>query len=86
MTTVQTTARTGSRGPDRLLRVKEAAEQLAVSPKAVYRLCESGALAHHRFGVGRGTIRIRQRDLYAFIDDCRVEQVQDELYGYDHLA
>lgn len=70
----------------RLLRVREAAEELAVSAKVVYRLCESGDIPHHRIGVGRGSIRIRREDLDVFIDDCRVESVQDELCGYDHLA
>jgi excisionase family DNA binding protein len=51
-------------GRDRLLRVAEVAEQLAVGAWAVYRLCETGELAHVRIN---NSIRIRPRDLEEFV-------------------
>jgi len=54
--------------PDELpLTVVEAARAMKVSKDAVYDLCDSGKLRHHRIGSGRGTIRIMPRD----IDDFR---------------
>jgi excisionase family DNA binding protein len=47
----------------RPLKVGEAAKMLQVSADAVYSLCETGKLKHHRIGNGRGTIRILPADL-----------------------
>ena len=44
--------------PSEFLTVNEAAKMLSIDVQTVYRLCWSGQLAHHRMGVGRGTIRI----------------------------
>lgn len=57
--------------------VAEAAERLEVSPTIVRRLCASYArtgkgIAHHRIGEGRGSIRITEDDLAAFLDGSRV--------------
>lgn len=49
------------------LTVAEAARAMKVSKDAVYDLCDSGKLRHHRIGSGRGTIRIMPKD----IDDFR---------------
>ena len=46
-----------------VLTVVEAARYLAVTPKTVYDLCSSRRLKSHRVGSGRGTIRIKRRDL-----------------------
>jgi excisionase family DNA binding protein len=46
-----------------MLRVKEAAALLGVSPSLVYVLCAAGKIRHERHGVGRGTIRIRSEAL-----------------------
>ena len=54
-------------GRDRLLRVAEVAEQLAVGAWAVYRLCEDGDLAHVRIN---NPIRVRPTDLAEFIAAC----------------
>lgn len=55
-------------GPDESpLTVIEAARAMKVSKDAVYDLCDSGKLRHHRIGSGRGTIRIMPKD----IDDFR---------------
>jgi len=51
-------------GRYRLLRVKEAAEQLAVPAWRVYQLCENGELPHVRI---TNSIRIRPGDLHEFI-------------------
>lgn len=42
-----------------MLKVKQAAEMLNVSPATIYALCARGKIAHERYGLGRGTIRIR---------------------------
>jgi excisionase family DNA binding protein len=43
-----------------MLTVKRAAEILNVSQGLVYALCAEGKLEHERYGLGRGTIRIRE--------------------------
>lgn len=53
--------------------VKQAAERLHVSIATVYQLCAERKLAHHRIGVGRGTIRISEEDLTAFLESCKVD-------------
>ena len=45
------------------LTVAEAARFLAVNPQTIYDLCSSRRLKSHRIGSGRGTIRIKRRDL-----------------------
>jgi len=55
-----------------MLSVKQVADRLQISKKTVYQLCAEGRLAHHRIGVGRGTIRIGEADLATFIEGCRV--------------
>ncbi len=42
----------------KLLTVREAAEQLGVSPGLIYGLCARRRLRHERYGLGRGTIKI----------------------------
>jgi excisionase family DNA binding protein len=54
-----------------LLTVKEAADLLKLSAGAVYALCKSGTLPHHRLGQGRGAIRIDRQDLLAYVEACR---------------
>jgi excisionase family DNA binding protein len=51
-------------GRDRLLRVAELAEWLAVGGWAVYKLCEDGDLPHVRIN---NSIRVRPADLAEFI-------------------
>ena len=57
----------GERPDEAPLTVVEAARTMKVSKDAVYDLCDSGKLRHHRIGSGRGTIRIMPND----IDDFR---------------
>ena len=51
-------------GRNRLLTVREVAEQLGVCTATVYRLCESGELPHVRVVE---SIRVRPADLAAFL-------------------
>jgi excisionase family DNA binding protein len=51
--------------------VKQVAEQLNIATQSVYQLIQSGKLPVHRFGAGRGTIRVSQEDLDQFIEACR---------------
>jgi len=54
-----------------LLTVKEASDLLKLSHGAVYALCASGTLAHHRLGQGRGAIRIDRQDLVNYVESCK---------------
>jgi excisionase family DNA binding protein len=56
-----------------LLTVKEAAERLGCSAALVYLLCSERKLAHVRLGTARGTIRVEEADLEAFLVGCKVE-------------
>ncbi len=49
-----------------MLTVKCVAEILSVSQGLVYALCAQGKLEHERYGIGRGTIRIREESLAKF--------------------
>jgi excisionase family DNA binding protein len=53
--------------------VRDVAAILHVSAATVYALCAQRKLAHIRVGAGRGTIRIRQEDLDAFIAGATVQ-------------
>jgi excisionase family DNA binding protein len=55
------------------LTVRQVAERLQVSTAVVYQLCAGRKLVHHRVGSGRGTIRIAEEDLAAFVEGCKVE-------------
>jgi len=51
--------------------VKQVAQKLNITAQSVYQLIQTGKLPIHRFGKGRGTIRISQEDLDQFIESCR---------------
>ena len=51
-------------GRDRLLKVAEVAEKLAVGAWRIYQLCEDGELPHVRIN---NSIRVRPKDLEEFI-------------------
>src|SRR5262245_27133831 len=75
-----------ARCPMPLLTIKQAAERLNVCPATVYDLCAQRKLAHHRVGVGRGTIRIDEADLAAFMENCKVsEQSPRNAAGLKHI-
>ena len=57
-----------------LLTIKQAAERLNVCPATVYDLCTHRKLRHVRIGgSGRGTIRIDESDLEAFVREATVQ-------------
>lgn len=60
-------------GKLQLLKVKEVAEALRVSPSLVYSLIESGRLPACRVGRGRGSVRVLLQDLVAYIEASRVQ-------------
>ena len=61
-----------------MLTVREVAHQLHVSPSCIYQLIESGKLAHHRIGTGRGAIRVSDSDLQKYLLSCRQEHSHSE--------
>jgi len=50
-----------------VLTVRQAAERLQVAPTTIYSLCARKPLTHVRIGTRRGTIRILEASLDAFI-------------------
>jgi excisionase family DNA binding protein len=61
-----------------LMTVREAADFLNVSAGTIYAICQSGTLPHLRIGVGRGTIRIRRRDLIRHAKRARQQSPASE--------
>jgi excisionase family DNA binding protein len=59
-----------------LLTVQQAAQRLHVSPSTVYELCGSRRIAHVRVGLARGTIRIDEAELEAFIRKATVQPAE----------
>lgn len=58
---------TNGNQPSEMLTVSQVAARMAVSPSLVYQLIDSGKLGHHRIGNGRGTIRVSESDLEAYL-------------------
>ena len=54
--------------------VNEIATKLKISRSSVYNAIETGDLPHHRFGAGRGTIRISEEQLQQYLERTRVEE------------
>ena len=67
------------------LTVRQVARRLNVDDRTIYSLCSSGALAHHRIGNGRGTIRIMPEDLNRFLERSRVAVRASDAVVVDHL-
>src|SRR5262249_36384057 len=61
-----------------VLTVKQVADRLAVSPKCVYSLIEHGNLPCPRIGSGRGTIRVSEEQLRAYLGATKQVQVREE--------
>ncbi len=55
-----------------MLTVKQVAEKLGVSPTTVYGLCQRRKLRHARVGLGRGAVRIDEKDLDDFLSGATV--------------
>jgi excisionase family DNA binding protein len=53
------------------LTVKQVADRLCLSPSQIYVLCNSGKLPHHRFGVGRGAIRVTEEQLAEYVETSK---------------
>lgn len=53
--------------------VQEAAARLKISPATVYALINSGKLACHRIGVGRGVIRISEANIATYLEACHMQ-------------
>jgi excisionase family DNA binding protein len=64
---------------------KEAAARLEVGLSTVYLLCERGQLSHARIGAGRGTIRISEDDLRAFLESCRAGKPAPARFELKHI-
>ena len=56
------------------MKVPEVAKRVDVSVSMIYGLCASGRMPHVRVGLGRGTIRISEADLTAFLESCRADR------------
>jgi excisionase family DNA binding protein len=69
-----------------MLTVKEAASRLGVSPKLIYALCAEGKIEHHRYGLGRGTIRISEAALERYQEGARVTHPNAALPPLKHLT
>ena len=68
-----------------MLTVKQVAERLGVSSSQVYALCSSGKLAHYRFGVGKGALRISEEQLAAFLAATTFKPPAAELPELRHI-
>ncbi len=55
-----------------MLTVKQVAERLRLSVSQVYALCGAGKLPHHRFGSGRGAIRVSEEQLAGYLRSSEV--------------
>ena len=54
----------------RWLSTKEAADQLGITPRTLYRFIDEGSLPAYRFG---RVIRLQEHEVIAFIDTCRIQ-------------
>ena len=68
-----------------MLTVKQVAERLGLSTSQVYALCASGKLPHHRFGVGKGALRISEEQLAAFLEATKFKPPAAELPELRHI-
>lgn len=65
----------GDFGETIVFKIAEVAKRLRISLACVYALVESGRLACYRIGVGRGTIRISEEQLQAFLDSAEQDSM-----------
>ena len=56
-----------------MLRVKDVARILDVSPASVYALCAAGKLRHYRIGAARGALRFEKKAVDDYLAAARVE-------------
>ncbi len=56
-----------------LLKPRQLAERLNVSLSTVYGLIETGKIACHRIGVGRGAVRVSESQLAEYLESTKNE-------------
>jgi excisionase family DNA binding protein len=56
-----------------VLKVKDVAARLGVSPSTVYHLVEAARISCHRIGTGRGAMRFSEAQVEDFLRACRAE-------------
>lgn len=57
-----------------LLKPRQLAERLNVSLSTVYGLIETGKIACHRIGVGRGAVRVSEEQLAEYLESTKRER------------
>ena len=68
-----------------MLTVADVAKRLRCSPSLVYGLCASGKLPHHRLGLGRGTIRVTEAQLEAFLQGTAITPAPSQPEELRHI-
>lgn len=68
----QTLATGSADQPDEIvwLSTRDAAKRLGITPRTLYRFIDEGQVAAYRFG---RVIRLKQHEVDAFIESCRIE-------------
>jgi excisionase family DNA binding protein len=61
------------------MKVKEAASRLEISPSLVYLLISEGKLRATRHGIGRGTLRISEDQLAAYLESACGKPLREQL-------
>lgn len=83
--------KTAANDIDAMLTIREASERLRLSRSLIYALCARGILNHYRCGLGRGTIRISEKALSAYLERSRMtgrirrEGGMRKTIGFKHL-
>jgi excisionase family DNA binding protein len=72
-------------GIPKTLTVRQVADRLGISRALCYALCSSGKLPHHRFGNGRGAIRVSEDQLAEFLEATRFRPRADGLPELRHI-
>jgi excisionase family DNA binding protein len=57
--------------PETLIPVTELARQVRVHRTTIYRYIRLGLLPAHRIGIGKGTLRVAEKDWDAYLAACR---------------
>jgi excisionase family DNA binding protein len=69
-----------------MLTVAQVADRLSCSRALVYQLCAEGRIAHHRLGLGRGTIRIEEEEVQEYLNETQVSlDMPRAATGFHHL-
>ena len=68
-----------------MLTVADVAKKLCCSRSLIYALVGSGRLPHHRLGLGRGTIRVTEAQLEAFLEGTAVTPAPSQPEELRHI-